>query len=160
MVSLTLELIPENWSHSNNTWLPSCGQAGLHSHVKINSSNNRSYRVTAIRYCILIIGFNNFSVHLVTHLYISAGVILTKKVMIYCRKINNPIHWCNALAHSAVTAVTEAHCPAHISCPHTLKQRDNTYHHTVGSYYPASRCSKYHSKLTRAVKTTRSSECR
>lgn len=34
LVSFMMEHIPESWSHSNNTWLPSSGQGGLHSHVK------------------------------------------------------------------------------------------------------------------------------
>lgn len=51
--------------------------------------------------------------------------------------------------------MTEARSPAHVSCPHTLKQRESPHRLTVGSYDPVSHWSKYHSNVTRAVKTTR-----
>lgn len=119
-------------------WLISCQSTSLRTGHKVTTRGcppvvKENFTVTSklvqikqrlqinnIRYCIYIIQRNSFSVRSNTHLHISASGILTK-VIIYCKKINNPIHECNAPDLLAIATMTEVHDPAHISSPHTLK---------------------------------------
>ena len=66
--------IPENCSQSDNTWSPSCGRGGLHSHVKNNQSNRTvitnkqlshivslSFKAITFQFSLKVFTFTHFS---------------------------------------------------------------------------------------------------